>query len=251
VTERKQKNVYGAFAAAMSDIGPIAKGQRNKEQGYNFRGIDDVLKAVHSVLSNHGLFVLPFVESVEHEWRTARSGADMVHVFATIRYDFYAADGSGPLSMRVATEGRDASDKATFKAMSGALKYGLIQAFSIPVSDAEDSDRTTPESVGPASTYDPPSSEPARPQTSIDEIPAGRDLVLWTQQVAGIVADGDKIVGKAWWKDALALSEIDPDNIGKLTRDQALKIASDLREFAAASERAETEANDPKEDHDG
>ena len=144
-----QLPVHAAFAAAMNDIQPIGKDQRNEQQGFAFRGIDDVLNAIHHVLVAHGLFYLPFVESAEWEWRQSKSGTEMVHVFLTVRYDFWAADGTGPLPMRVAAEGRDSSDKATSKAMSGALKYGLIQAFAIPISGIADPDTVTLETVGP------------------------------------------------------------------------------------------------------
>ncbi len=42
-------------------------------------------------------------------------------------------------------EGLDNSDKATNKAMSGAMKYALIELFCVPTQDVEDSDRTSPE----------------------------------------------------------------------------------------------------------
>jgi hypothetical protein len=43
----------------------------------------------------------------------------------------------------------DNSDKASNKAMSGAMKYALIELFCVPTQDVEDSDRTSPETGGP------------------------------------------------------------------------------------------------------
>jgi predicted RNA-binding protein with PIN domain len=42
-------------------------------------------------------------------------------------------------------EAADTSDKATNKAMSAALKYALIQTFSVPTKDMDDADRVTVE----------------------------------------------------------------------------------------------------------
>ena len=53
--------VYEAInrvAAEMATNG-IGKGRRNQQQGYNFRGIDDVLNSLSAALSRAGLVVLP------------------------------------------------------------------------------------------------------------------------------------------------------------------------------------------------
>ncbi len=141
--------VHEAFARVLADIGPIAKNQRNVDQGYAARSIDDLYDALHDVFARHGLICLPRVlpEHTRLEFPESRQGNRQTHVFVTVEYDFYSADGSGPLTMRVSSEGKDAADKATNKAMSGAIKYGMIQAFQIPVSEQADPDLHTVESV--------------------------------------------------------------------------------------------------------
>ena len=57
-----------------------------------------------------------------------------------MKYHFYAEDGSSVIVGPVPAEGIDSSDKATNKALSAALKYMLIQTFSIPTEDMTDSD---------------------------------------------------------------------------------------------------------------
>ncbi len=261
------------FVAVMRKIGPIAKEQTNEAQGYKFRGIDDVLAEVNAALTEYGLFYLPNVISYEREWRSAKSGADMVHVFLIVRYDFYNEAGGGPLSMTIPTEGRDASDKATNKAMTGALKYGLLQCFAIPVRDADEQDKTTPESHGPAATtrsveQGEPESE-VRPPTPLDKRPKGVVPLTWTKQVAmTLTADLDPAGDMAleWWKDAMILNDLmgpddDLDAVERITDTDATavvevlvahlddhKAGKEADDDAKADDRSEQEAIDAQAD---
>ena len=65
----------GAVSAAMSHSG-ISKGRKNQQQGYNFRGIDDVLNALSTALVDAGLVILPrCVERIVVERETKSGGA--------------------------------------------------------------------------------------------------------------------------------------------------------------------------------
>ena len=143
--------IYAAMAAVMSDIGAVGKSGTNKEQHYKFRSIEDVMSAVRGGLTKHGVFYLPTVTSRVPETRQTGGGKPMNVVHLEIRYDFYAADGSSVSSV-VWGEGADMADKATNKAMSQALKYNLVQAFSIAAEDMQDADRSA-EEAGPGGGY--------------------------------------------------------------------------------------------------
>jgi hypothetical protein len=67
-----------------------------------------------------------------------------LHVNLKVIHRFYAGDGSF-IAVTTCGEGLDNSDKATNKAMSGAMKYAFIELFSVPTQDVEDADRTSPE----------------------------------------------------------------------------------------------------------
>ena len=47
------KKIYRAIAAALKDIDPIAKGSRNQQQGFMFRGVDAVMNELQPVLAKH------------------------------------------------------------------------------------------------------------------------------------------------------------------------------------------------------
>jgi hypothetical protein len=130
-------NIYQAMVAIKSEVGSISKDRKNAQQGYNFRGVDDVYHALQLVMAKHGVISIPTVLSEKSEERTTKSGGGLIYRILTIKYTFYASDGSS-LESVVIGEGMDSGDKASNKAMSVADKYALIQAFKIPTADAKD-----------------------------------------------------------------------------------------------------------------
>jgi len=91
----------------------------------------------------------PRATSFTHELKdvvrgSGKAGVDK-HVSIMMEYDFYAEDGSKVTVGPVPAEGLDSGDKATNKALSAALKYALIQTFSIPTEDMAEADFESPE----------------------------------------------------------------------------------------------------------
>ncbi|MEU5136724.1 ERF family protein [Streptomyces californicus] len=134
-------NVFGAIAAVMRDVMPVAKDKENTQQRYKFRGIDDVMSAMAGPLRAHGVFILPTIAAHHAE----RRGEKMTHVTITMRYHVYGPAGDC-LTAEVPGEASDFADKATNKAQSAALKYLLFTLFMIPVDgrSVDDGDRDHP-----------------------------------------------------------------------------------------------------------
>lgn len=135
--------IYGAIAAAMSEIGAIQKNKKNQQQGFQYRGIDDVMNALYPILSRHGMFLAPEVLEHTREERTTKSGGNLIYSILKIRYTLYADDGSS-VSAVVIGEGMDSADKSSNKAMSVGMKYALFQLFCIPTEEMIDPDAQTP-----------------------------------------------------------------------------------------------------------
>ncbi|WND36955.1 ERF family protein [Streptomyces sp. BB1-1-1] len=133
--------VFAVVAAVMAAAMPVGKDQRNEQQNYNFRGIDDVMSAMAGPMRAHGLFILPSI--VEH--RQQRDGK-MTRTVITMRYRIYGPAGDCLLA-DVPGEAFDYADKATNKAQSAALKYLLFTLFMLPVDSRsiDDGDRHHPE----------------------------------------------------------------------------------------------------------
>jgi len=159
MSETKSGEIYGAMARVMDEVGSVAKNKKNPQQGYQFRGIDDVMAHVQGVLAKHSVVVVPFVQSVEREMIATKSGGSMASVRAVIDHTFYAKDGSSVVA-RTIGEAMDSGDKATNKAMSAALKYALVESLMIPTYEVdrdteEQSPQIAPKPTPPKATASP------------------------------------------------------------------------------------------------
>jgi hypothetical protein len=155
--------IYKKMSDVMKDVGAIGKDQKNTAQGFKFRGIDQFVNALYPALTKHGVFMTPratqFSQDLKDVTRSnGKAGVDK-HVAIMMEYDFYAEDGSKVTVGPVPAEGLDSGDKATNKALSAALKYALIQTFSIPTEDMAEADFDSPE-IG-RHTKDPTPEKPA------------------------------------------------------------------------------------------
>lgn len=144
-TQIQNGQIFQLIPKVMEAIGAIGKDRKNDAQGYKFRGIEDFYNAAHPALVKHGVFCCPQVLECESQDRVnPTNGKSSIRVTMKVLHKFYGPDGS---SVDVVTcgEGVDSSDKATNKAMSAAMKYALIELFSVPTQDVEDADRHDPE----------------------------------------------------------------------------------------------------------
>lgn len=139
------KQIYQLIPKIMQAIGAVAKNRKNVQQGYQFRGIDDVYNALAGPMAENGVFCVPKVigEPKRSQWET-KNKATMFSVFLMAEFTFYAPDGSS-ITATTAGEGMDTGDKATNKAMSAALKYAMLDVFCIPTEEPKDSENDSPE----------------------------------------------------------------------------------------------------------
>jgi ERF superfamily len=140
--QRKMMSVYkaiNAVQAALAHSG-IGKDRRNQQQGYSFRGIDDVYNTLSPLLAKHGLCILPRMISRVCEERAARNGGALFYVTVEAEFDFVCSDDGSKHTCRTFGEAMDSADKATNKAMSAAYKYAAFQAFAIPTEGDNDAD---------------------------------------------------------------------------------------------------------------
>lgn len=145
----EMKNVHAAVAAAAAAIGAVGKNQRMDGGGvkYKYRGLDDLMDAVHTALTQNGVTFAPHdIQMLDAMERTTKSGSVQHHLRALVTYRIYGPAGDF-ITATVLAEGTDTGDKAGNKLMSGALKYALGQVLSIPYSGMEDQDATLSEPV--------------------------------------------------------------------------------------------------------
>jgi hypothetical protein len=149
--------VFAAIAAVMADLGKdgIAKDRSNQQQGYKFRGIDDVYNALSPVLSRHNLCMLPRILTRDVTERQTQKGSALFYVVVEAEFDLICSEDGSKHTIRTFGEAMDSADKATNKAMSAAYKYAAMQAFAIPTEGDNDADSTTHVDVAPRSDEEP------------------------------------------------------------------------------------------------
>jgi hypothetical protein len=128
--------IYTKIAKVLNDVGAVAKNEKNKDQGFNFRGIDSVVNAVNPHLKANNLFIAH--EVLEHNLDRFENASKKIVTNVTVRvkYTWFAEDGSSIENVAIG-EGRDFADKATAKAMSVAFRTHLLQLLALPTDDKD------------------------------------------------------------------------------------------------------------------
>lgn len=147
-------SVYKAINLVQADLVKegITKSRKNAQQGYSFRGIDDVFNALSPLLAKHGLCILPRMLSRDVQERATQKGGVLFFVTVEAEFDFVCTEDASKHVVRTFGEAMDSADKATNKAMSAAYKYAALQAFAIPTEADNDAEAHTHEVAPPLTT---------------------------------------------------------------------------------------------------
>lgn len=136
--------IYKAIPCIMGEINAVGKNKKNTQQGFMYRGIDDVMNAINPALVKHNVFIVPEVMEQSREERKTAKGGSLLYSVCRMKFRFCADDGSYVEAVTIG-EGMDSGDKATNKAMAVAFKYACFQVFCIPTEEMKDPDAETPE----------------------------------------------------------------------------------------------------------
>lgn len=111
----------------------IAKTRENREQRFNFRGIDDALNAFGPLLAAHGVLLSPAYSDLKIEARQTKSGGITFNASVAGTYTFtHLEDGSKHVVGPFYGEANDGQDKAVSKATSVAERNMLFLTFVVP-----------------------------------------------------------------------------------------------------------------------
>lgn len=140
----EEKSIYSKMAAILKETKAITKSEKNQQQGFKFRGIDNVMNELHELFAKNDVFILQEVQEWATTDRPTKSGGVNTFTRAKIKFRYMTTDGSFVETVNVG-EAMDSGDKGMNKAMSIALKYSLLQMFLIPTEEQKDPDSQTPE----------------------------------------------------------------------------------------------------------
>jgi hypothetical protein len=133
-TGTEVRHIVAQMAKLRRATGAIGKNQKNAHQGWNFRGIDDILNAIGPALEEAGVVLTCRNKLLSFEANEGGGYTAAVEVTGTFTS---TSDGSSMDQVFIG-QGTDKSDKAIPKATSGGFKYMLFQGLQIPIDGALD-----------------------------------------------------------------------------------------------------------------
>jgi hypothetical protein len=134
----QELNLREKFAEVRRRLGYVQKRGHNERHNYNYVTAADLAGSVGDILAELGVVVIPQLQSISTE--TPRSSSDRI-ARVVMNYRFVDAKSGEELTVRVPGEGADPGDKAPYKAMTGALKYALLQSFLLSTGDDPEDER--------------------------------------------------------------------------------------------------------------
>jgi hypothetical protein len=148
-----QLNLRQKLAEVRRRIGYVQKRGHNERFNYSYVTAADIAGSVGDILAELGVVVIPSLEDISYESAASRGEATRM-ARVVMAYTFADVDSGEELIAKVAGQGLDPGDKAPYKAMTGALKYALLQSFLLATGDDPEDERgdarfTTPGSDRP------------------------------------------------------------------------------------------------------
>ncbi|MGO9452540.1 MAG: ERF family protein [Candidatus Binataceae bacterium] len=178
-------NLRQKLAEVRRRIGYIQKRGHNERFNYSYVTAADIAGAIGDLLSELGVVVIPKLEEISYESAAGRGEAiRMARV--VMAYTFADVDSGEEIIAKVAGQGLDPGDKAPYKAMTGALKYALLQSFLLATGDDPEDER--PEARYAAGNHERPISaeEIGTLKTLIDETGTELERMLAYYKVSAL-----------------------------------------------------------------
>jgi hypothetical protein len=183
------KSLAEAMHRVMTHVGYIQKkGTVAVGKGYKFAGEAQFIEAIRPELVAQQIVVCPIgMKAIVNEVFPSSNGTPQNRIVLRVTFRFTHAPSGEFLDVQTCGEGIDNGDKATNKAMTGAMKYALRQSFVIETgNDPDETPSQQQERAAPARA------EPAKPAAQSDEAA----LSYWSER-AGKAKDREALA-KEW-----------------------------------------------------
>jgi hypothetical protein len=134
-------NLKQKLAEVRRRISYVQKRGHNERFNYSYVTAADIAGAVGDALAELEVVVIPNLESISHENISPNQGYPDRLTRVVMTYTFMDVNSAEELTVKMPGEGRDPGDKGPYKAMTGALKYALLQSFLIATGDDPEDER--------------------------------------------------------------------------------------------------------------
>jgi hypothetical protein len=180
-----QLNLRQKLAEVRRRIGYIQKRGHNERFNYSYVTAADIAGSIGDILAELGVVVIPRLEDISYESAVGRGEATrMARVI--MAYTFADVDSGEEVIAKVAGQGLDPGDKAPYKAMTGALKYALLQSFLLATGDDPEDERVDARFTTPGSDRPISADEVRALQSLIDDTGTDLERVLAYYKVASL-----------------------------------------------------------------
>lgn len=173
----------------------VSKWRENRQQGFNYRGVDDALNAFSGPFARNKILTTPVFETtLRGDMKTKNSSVSHV-VVSCVCTLLSMEDGSSITVGPFEGEATDSLDKATTKATSVALRNLLFMTFTVPFGPEEpEQDETGTERAGDEDQVNSPNGGPATIELSTSQerlldkklLIAGRDRDWLLNEFGGV-----------------------------------------------------------------
>lgn len=136
--EPPKKNLVQKLCEVGAELTWVEKRGENKFHGYKYATEADLVMAIRLELYERHVFLIPDVISTVREDVTAKDDPKAKRKAITdmnIKWTWHDGDTGEKLECHMPGCGEDASDKGTYKAITGSEKYLLLKTFLIPTYD--------------------------------------------------------------------------------------------------------------------
>lgn len=147
------KNLLKKLVVITSEIKGLEKNGTNQQQKYSFVAGQDAMKKFRELEVAHNIKVIPVVResSLKVIEKQTEKGSGFLTT-AIVDFTIYDLDSDDNVTVSIASQGYDTTDKSVFKLATGAFKYFLLQTFSYSTDDPEDDSRDTAVQSTPRTT---------------------------------------------------------------------------------------------------
>lgn len=137
--------IHSKLSEILKAVGYIEKTGTNASQGYKYVQAAAVADKIRDEFAKRSLTMLPSNIDVTESGLTPSGKQALV----TLRVTWQITDGETGefVTFQSVGSGSDSTDKAVYKAMTGALKYALLLGFLIPTGDDPENEKPSNDAV--------------------------------------------------------------------------------------------------------
>lgn len=137
------RSLFRKLSEVMAAVTHVSKTGHNKFHNYDYATEADIVASVRKAMAERHLVLVHDTEKVEVKDLARKNGTERLATL-TVRFTVHDGDSGESMSFHVLGEGTDSGDKATYKALTGAVKYALLKLFLIPTGDDPEKDDDAP-----------------------------------------------------------------------------------------------------------